>query len=429
MDSSVIPPITGAMFALLLPRQRACPAMAGAVITALGLASLRVAGGPEWQAAGLPSTYLSITAALLLGGLLIPLAHLGRAARAGELQARWLPLLPAAIALLLANGWVLIPLVRAGGFGATGVALVILTAAVVLLTVLARALRLTDRIRRLDLAVFGTTLAPGRPVRGPAELGLLIVHSGLAVAALFAPHLILLLVAVTGAAVTGVVLDRRLGGAGRWPVPELAGLVLLAMGSTFLVQVAGEVPLTLRELREGPFSAAFELSASLLFIAASWPMVGLWPLHSRPRGPATPLAGAAVLGIVAVQILPGGTGHWQPLVFPLLAVAAWYAAGTGVLRPGLAAVAAAGLISLDAGAAVAGTVVLALVAALDVRGRLRPLDRVGRLVRAGVTLGGAGAAVPLLEGALRAQTFYTVLIAAGVTAALTGRDELSSGTV
>jgi hypothetical protein len=413
-------PVAGALLALTLPPRRFGRALAGAVFTALGLASLRVAGGPAWEAAGLPSAYLSVTAALLLAGMLTPLVQAGLAAWDGELRERWPWVLSAAIVLLLTGVATAVSLAHAGGAGATILALTLLSAAAVLLGALARALRLGEWMRRLDRAVYGTHGLPDSLHWDPTARWLLAGHCGLAVVALMAPHMILLLGAVFGSAITGVVLDRRLDPSARWPRSVPAGLVVLAAASAFLIRVAGEMPLTLPQLREGPFSPAFELAASLLFIAGSWPLFKLWPLHSRLRGPATPVAAAALLVRLVAPVLPGGTEHWQPLVFPLLAVSSWYAAGTGSASLGLTAYAVAGLLSLRPEATAAGVVLVSVVVVLGLVRRLGPQEQVRRMVMAGSALAAGAAAIPLLEGALRAQTFYTVLLAAGLAATLAG---------
>ncbi len=424
MNLTVLPPILAiAVLALVLPPRRIRPALAGAVFTSLGLASLQVAGGPDWRAAELPPTYLSFTAALLLIGLLLPLALAGLAIRGGELSGRHRTgaVVAAGVLVLVLGGRAAIPLVLAGGPARAALGVVMLAAAGVLSGGLARVLRLGDRLHRLNRAVFGSTEAQGDGHWGPTERWLLALHAALAAVALVSPHLILLLGAVFGTAITGVLLDRRLGQSTRWPWSVVGGLVLLALSSAFLIQVAGEVPLWLSELRDGPFSPAFELGAALGFIAAAWPLLQLWPLHARARGPATPVAGAALLVVLVTPILPDGTRHWQPVVFPLLVVGGWYAAGVGSLPLALTALATAGLISLRPAAAWAGVVLLVLLALLGLRKRLGLPEPLGRMSVAGATVVGAGLAPTVLAGALQAQTVYTVLLAAALLATLLGR--------
>ena len=420
--AAVLPALAVALLTVTLPPCRSRPALAGVVLISLGLASLQVAGGPNWRSAELPATYLSFTAALLLTGLLIPLVLATRAIRRGELsgQRRAVAVVVAALAALV-TGRAAISLVIAGDLTSTALGVVSLVAAGALSGGLARLLRLGERLRRLDRAVFGSSEGAADGHWGPTERWLLALHVSLAALALVSRHLILLLGAVFGTVTTGVLLDRRLGRSIRWPVSAIGGLVLLAMSSAFLIRVAGEVPLRLSELREGPFSIAFELSAALGFIGAAWPLLQLWPVHAQSRGPATPLAGAALLVLLVTSILPDGTRHWQPAVFPLLVLGGWYAAGIGSVPLALTALATAGLISLWPSAAWAGVCLLALLVMLGVLRRLLLPERVARIGIAGASLVGAGLAPPILAGALQAQAFYTVVLAAALAATLLGR--------
>jgi hypothetical protein len=193
---------------------------------------------------------------------------------------------------------------------------------------------------------------------------------------------------------------------------------VLALVSGLTIAVAGDVPLALDQLRDGPFSPAFELIAALAWFVAAWPLLRLWPTHSRSAGPATTLAGAAILIRVAVPVLSVGTEHWQPLIFPLLVLSVWYAAGLGRLRLALATVATAGLISLRPSAAWAGVVLLAGEAVLSIVGRVGSSRRLTPPVTAAVVLVWMTQAVPLLTGALQAQTFYTAVLATGFVVTL-----------
>jgi len=423
---TVLPALAVALLSLALPPRRVRAGLAGLVFVSLGIASLQVAGGADWQAAALPPAYLSITAALLLTGLFIPLALAALAMRSGELSGRRRTI--AIVALVFAAVLACraaIPLVARGSLLSTVVCVVLLSAAGVLLVALARVLRLGERFRGLDRALFGFSEAPVVSHWGRTERWLLTAHAGLAALALASPHLILLLAAVFGTAVTGVLLDRRLGRSAGWPWSVVGALALLAMSSAFLIQVAGEVPLWFSELAGGPFSPAFELSAAIGLIGAAWPLLQLWPFHA-PRGPATPLAGAALLVLLVAPVLPDGTRHWQPVVFPLLVAGGWYAAGVGSVPLGLAALSTAGLISLRPTAAWAGVALLALLGVLGLLRRLMSPEPATRVVIAGMTVVGAGLVPPILAGALEAQTFYTVVLAAALAAVLLGRGHASS---
>lgn len=415
--SSLLPPAI-ALFSLVLPRPRARVSLAGAVIVALGLASLRVAGGTDWRGAELPATYLSITAALLLlGGLSSVGPMLVGLGGAEAPVPRWVAGLGgmAVIALTL---WVGVPVALAGGPGRSLVSLLILASILGILRALGRWLTLSRRFHRLDQALF-RRIQPGstREWSG-GDAPLLALHLALAALALFAPHLVLLLAAVVGTAATGALLERRLDRSVGWPWVLLAGVLVLAVAGGFTIAIAGEVPLSLDQLRDGPFSPAFELVTALAWFAGVWPLLQLWPVHSRTHGPATAVAGAAILVRVVVPILPGGTEHWQPLIFPLLVLSAWYGAGLGRVRLALAAVATAGLLSLRPEAAWAGVILLLGEAATSIGERFAPVRRYSPGILALVALLLMTQAVPLLTGALQAQTFYTVLLAAGLAVAL-----------
>jgi hypothetical protein len=102
------------------------------------------------------------------------------------------------------------------------------------------------------------------------------------------------------------------------------------------------------------------------------------------------------------------------LIFPVLVLSAWYAAGLGSVRLAVAAVATAGLISLRPEAALAGVLLLLGDAAVSIAGRFGPTRRHAPLFARLVTIVLMTQAVPLLAGALQAQTVYTVLLAAGL---------------
>lgn len=415
--SSLLPPAI-VLLSVPLPRPRARVSLAGAVIIALGLASLRVAGGADWRGAELPPSYLSVTAALLLLGTLLALgsALLAMAGNESSIPSRAVGL--GCLMVLGLVGWVAGPIAIAGGVMRSILTLAILGAVLALSLALARWLALPRRLQRLDQTLFRRLQPASSPSWGRDDAPLLALHLALAIVALIAPHLVLLLAAVIGTAITGVLLERRLDSSMRWPWALIAGVVVLALVSGFTIAVAGEVPLALDQLRDGPFSPAFELIAALAWFVAVWPLLRLWPFHARAYGPATAVVGAAILLRVAVPVLSGGTEHWQPLIFPLLVLSAWYAAGLGRVRLALAAVATAGLISLRPEAAWAGVLLLLGDAAVSIAGRFGPTRRYTPAVTALVTILLMSQAIPLLTGALQAQTFYTVLLATGLAITL-----------
>ncbi len=400
--SGLLPPAI-AWLALTLPRPRARRSLAGGIVVGLGLASLAVAGAADWRSVGLPPTYLAITAALLLLGTGLALWSAVGAIQAGELSDR--PVLTwVAIGVVVALGtWVAGPVAAAGGLMRSLVALVGLLAVLGGIIVAGGKLRLAERLAGLNQRIIGQSSAETstNPI-------LLVAHLLLVLLAFFAPHLLVLLLGAFGAVITGLMIAKERA----WPV--IAGLVLLAMVSGFTVSVAGEMPLHLAALKDGPFSPAFELLATAGFFLALWPLLGLFPFHARWGGPGTKLAAAAILIRVIVPVLSGGTEHWQPLVFPLLVLSVWYAAGIGSPRLALAAIATGGLVTLHPSAQWAGVILLLGEALVSTGGRFIP----GKGFESGliglVAVLMMGALVPLLTGALQTQVFYTVLLAAGL---------------
>jgi hypothetical protein len=262
------------------------------------------------------------------------------------------------------------------------------------------------------------SIKPGSStVLDPPAAALLLIHLALAGLALVAPHLVLLLAAVVGSAVAGLMLERRLGGGRAWPV--IGGLALLLLVSGLTIQIAGPTSLRLVELSEGPFSPAFEPGAALGFLIAGWPLLRLWPFHRSEAGPFSPLAGAALLVRVAGPILAAGTEHWQPVVIPLLVFATLYGALSGQLQLSIRALAMGGLVSLYSQAVWAGVVLLAGEGVLSsVRRFGFAPGSVTLVVTAGQRLVLMLSLVPILVGVLKAETFYSVLIVAGLALAL-----------
>lgn len=354
----VVPLLLGVV-AVLVPARRRGLALAGAIVAGLALASLAVAGGPDWRAAGLSRTYLVITAAIFAFGVLLTLlaAVLGRAGTAtGAPAPRW-----------------------------------------------ATELR---RAQQARLRAFRE-----RPVtRG--DLQLLAVHLLGAALAIAAPHLILLLAGVVITAGSGLLAARR-AGIHQSPWGFAGATVILLLVSAAVIQIAGETPLGLADLHEGPFSPAFEPMAALGFALAAWPLLRLWPFHYEELGPFTPLAGAMLLGRVAAPLFPAGMEHWQPILYPLLILAACSALPIGDWARGIRALGVSGTIALGGvglwagGLFLAGEGLLAL-AVVTLPPRRRAQAGAALLLAALLQL------VPLLGEALRTETFYTVVLALSV---------------
>lgn len=416
--SNLLPPAI-AWLSMTLPRPRARRSLAGGVVTALGLASLAVAGAGDWRSVGLPPTYLAITAALLSLGTGLSLVTAIAAIRSGELPDRPVSAVLAMVMVSGLGGWVAVPVALAGGLGRTLVSIVILGAVFIAVIQAGRVSGVAQRLRRVNQDLF-------RPVTSAPAAGqqgiVLLIHLALVVIAFVAPHLVLLLLAVFGTVITGAVLAREGASSGRWSWSLITGMVILGVVSGFTISIAGEVPLSLRELRDGPFSPAFELIAAMGYFLAVWPLLGLFPFHRRWGGPATALAGAAVLLRLAVPVMSGGTEHWQPLIFPLLVLSTWYAAGVTSARLAVVSVAAAGLITLRPTAEWAGVILLAGEALVSTVRRFVPGRRFESGVVGLVAVLLMAALVPLLTGALQTQIFYTVLLAAGLALAFLVRE-------
>lgn len=404
-----------ALIALLLPEPAARRrGMAGALLTALALASLTVAGGGEWRAAELPASYLGIDAALLLLGLLIPLLVAVRLFRDG----RWPPTVILATGITLIAGFAFAAPMAVAGGGATPLALASLVAGAAFLRYVAP--RIAAGARWLDALLFPARRPPD-PLRDARSRTLLVTSAAAALVALFAPRLDLLLGAVLAGLIAGVLLDRHL--TRRWPVAvPLAGLDLLVL-SYLLIHVAGDTPLTLTAMGEAPYSDAFQVLAALLLGTTSWVLLGLWPFASAPRGVHAPLFAAALLVRVLGPILPDGAAHWQPLFYLLPVIGAWHGAATGRPREALRALALLGLLAGTDSARWAG-IGLVLAAIIADGAVLLPAPRrehpAWRLLLSGTALAGALLLRPLLEGALAAQTVYTVLTVLGAALSLFG---------
>lgn len=398
------------------PRQAARAAIPAA---ALALASLEVAGGGDWRATVLPQSFLAVSAGLWLIGLGVPAG-----VAFGTVAGRRLPGLrggwcAGAALAALAFGWSTTShLVRSGGWRSSVVA-VLLAAVAGICGWLAGKAGIADWVRRLDQRVFAVPAVVkadrGRSPRRSLWWG----HAAFAVVALLVPHLLVVLVASAGATLLGALLERGRPAAGR-PWPAAAALLGLGAVAVLLLRAAWGLPLSLSALRDGPFSPALELTVVPILALAGWPLLGLFPFHRARLGPITPLAGAALWLAVAGPLLPGGVAYWQPVLFPLAAVSVWYAAAIRDLPLAVAGLGAAGLMTAPGPAALAGAALIAAAAALRVVPEVAALPL--RQVLAGATgCGAALAMVPVLTGGLPAETFYTVLIAAGTAGTLGGR--------
>jgi hypothetical protein len=136
----------------------------------------------------------------------------------------------------------------------------------------------------------------------------------------------------------------------------------------------------------------------------------------------TGLLGAALLARVVGPLLPNGLVHWQAVLYPLAVVAAWHAAATRRDEEALGSLGALGLLAGTTAAGWCGTFAILGGVALTRPDVLRqagwPRDARGEAGRGLLVLLGVPLLLPILAGALPAQTFYTVAAVAGLVAVL-----------
>ncbi len=411
-----------AAVAMALPTARARRrALAGPLLFALGMASLTLARGSDAPIESLPVSYSAITAGLLLIAVALPMAFALLSIR----QAGWGTTprsltIAAALAALGLGVWQARPLSVLGGVNTLAAIAGLLLAAGFLRYV---GPRLAAGLRWADALAFPVRAPESHRWDGPAR-GLLIVTVAAAALACLSPRLDLLLLAVLVGVIAGLILERRLGRLTRIPVATPLALILVAVASYLMIHVAGDTPLDFRDLLDAPYSSAFEVLAVLLIGLASWVLLGLFPFASAPRGPLSALLAGALLARATGPILSDGWVHWQPIFYLIPAVAAWHAAATRRDEETLVALGTLGLLSES---------VLAGWAGIACAGGAALLRGVEWLELTGARLGGTGTTLlrltliagapllfPLLQGALEAQTFYTVLTVLGTVGSLFG---------
>jgi hypothetical protein len=396
-------------------------ALAGPLLYALAAASLTLARGSDAPLASLPVSYSAITAAIFLIAIALPIGFAAASLRDTTWQgfSRILAIL-AALAGLGLGVRESLPLITQGGVNTLAAIGGLLLAAGLLRFV---GPRLAAGLRWADALAF--------PVRAPAShrwdgasRGLLAATVVAALVACFSPRLDLLLLAVLIGVTTGLLLERRLGRLTRIPLLAPLALLLVAGSSYLLIHVAGDTPLSFRDLLDAPYSSAFEVLTVLLLGLACWVFLGLFPFASVQRGPLSALFAGALLARAAGPILADGWIHWQPIFYLIPAIAAWHAAATRRDEETLVALGTLGLLSESEIAGWCGILIVtgaALVRAVEW------LELTGaRLGDTGTTLlrltlvAGAPLLLPLIRGSLEAQAFYTVLAVLGVVGSLFG---------
>lgn len=428
IDPVLLVPPALVLASVSLPAYRSRRAGLGAVLLIqLAIASLvltgALAGGRELLSPG----YLAISSAMLLAGLFLIASiavYAGVAQQRTGQGSRPLMLAGAALTILVALqiARMVIPLMLTGGVLRTVAAFAALLGGGALLIFLVRARALKRALYWVD-----GQLAPRRPQNpdAPAPRGkpaMLALHLSGVLLALIAPNLPLLVLGVLVAGICGMTWESQAGGP-RAAIGGIIGLVALLIGAGWMYQTAGDTPLTLDLMIDGPFSPAFQTIAAVILALAAWPLLRLWPMHGARTGPAAALAGAAILLRVLTSIVPDGAAHWQPIFYGLLAVGAWY--GAVVRNDAIlgASLAAAGLLSGYPEAGWGGVAVLTAAIVLQILVRATRTVPVALIAGRAILIGASFAVVPLLVGALQVEVFWTVAVVLGAAIGLLAAED------
>jgi hypothetical protein len=231
--------------------------------------------------------------------------------------------------------------------------------------------------------------------------------AGSTAAAALGPHVAVVFSGVMVTAWSGYFLFRtRIGR----PVPVAPLLSLLLLPTYWLLAtVAGPVGLSIAALPLVPLSPAAEALVAPALLLVAWSVAGLWPLHRQVPGAFTGLAGALLLGRIALPLAAGGLEYWRPLMVPLVILGLWHAAararwpllaiGGGLL--GIAGLAPSG--TGGAGWLIGSALVLELSSMASLPGG------VSRVARLAGWVSGAWGGLLVLEGGLRGEVVYTTL--------------------
>ena len=424
--------MAAAAASVALPGRRG---LSGTLLIAFALASLRITGGAGMVGTGLAVESFAISCGIALLGAALLLAQVVGALRAGDssLVTRACIVSATALALALVARSV-VPLAgTGGGFIAVGTAAALLSLGALLRFVGAR-IPIGHWIAGIDRRLFGFGVPfPGGETWQRADGVAAWVHVLCTVALLLAPHLHLFMPILMVAFASGVWAERGLG---RPTIPLTALAVVPAAGIAwyYLAHVGGDQPLGLSDLRNAPYSPAFQLLASLILGLVAVSLLGLWPFHGLPRGPLSPLLGGLLFVRLVATALFDGLFHWQPLLYLLAAIAACHAAVSRRDDEAFAALAALGLASgvPDAGSAGLGFAAAAIVSRLSrlLNERGRVLNRRGRALMAILGIAGSALLLPVLTGGLAVQVFYSTVTVAALALSLTrvaGPDIFATG--
>jgi hypothetical protein len=428
IDPVLLVPPALVLASVSLPDYRSRRAGLGAVLLIqLAIASLELtgalAGGREMVTVG----YLAVSAAMLLAGLFLIASiaiYAGAAQQRTGQGSRPMMLAGAALTVLvgLQVARMVIPLIIGGGVLRTLAAFAMVLGGGTLLVFLVRANRLKRALYWVD-----QRLAPRRPQNTESapprgKPAMLALHLAGTLLALVAPTLPLLVLGVLIAGICGIVWEHQAGGP-RYSLGAVMALVALCLGAGWMYQTAGDTPLALDQMIDGPFSPAFQTIAAVILALAAWPLLRLWPLHGARSGPAAALAGAAILVRVLTSIVPDGNTHWQPLLYGLLAVGAWY--GAVVRNDAIlgASLAAAGLLSGFPEAGWGGIAVLTAAIVLQILARATRTVPLALIAGRAILIGASFAVVPLLTGALEVEVFWTVAVVLGAVIGLLAAED------
>jgi hypothetical protein len=292
------------------------------------------------------------------------------------------------------------------------------------LYLLLRRLRLSDLVRWAD-SNFLERNDPGLIPIASTSFDLVWMTGLLASAIVLAitPSLRAFCLATAVLGVVSHVLLRRLGGGSPVPVSALFALLIVPVYQ-FLVTVAGDPTVTLRELGSAPFSTAAEIRVLPWLALAAFGFAGLWPLHGLVLPLAAPIAGILLIRIGA-HALPNGMEHWAPLFIPLAVLGIWHGAvpsshPQSVLRRWMEMLTGMAIIGTFAGGdGVTGAYwLLAAVTVIPLTVLGVPVERKGGGLTSLFWLPVAWGLLLVTAGGLASQVTYTVLAALGIAAAI-----------
>ena len=335
-----------------------------------------------------------------------------RAARRGGRPLARLSGLPL-IVLLAAMLWLSAPLFRSARPATALGAGALIALVAVGFRIVSRVISLGNGIRRLDAWLYRP--ATHRPRASALDQRRLLPVALLAAGAtLLIPNAAALVGGALLLALVSHAIARRQGAIGPAPVLPLLAIALVP-AYWLTATIAGNWAPSFAALRDAPFSSAAEIWLVGLFSLGAIGFFGLWPLRGWVPGPVLAPVGGVLMIRTALELLPGGLAHWQPVLALLAVLSIWWGAATRRVPLVLAAAALFGIACLprDAGA---GAMLLCWSASVAAAGpafpRLSAID--ARLRRFGWLVPAAGG-LTALEAGLTSEVVYSVLAVAGVT--------------